>query len=366
MRILRLKRILGNLSLLSIALLLSFLSIEVLLRYLEYYGINRLQFDAYKIIYSDERDKEYIFGHKTNSAVKLEKGYYNFTFITNSEGLRETIDYDNINKSVIFLGDSIIEGASVENNETLSSIFQKHTGIISLNFGVGCYNTAHEYYWLKNKYREHYNTKLIVLGFCVNDMESNYELYCFDENIGNWRLYKNIELPQETLEGINNFDENAGNWKKRISPYIIKSKTLVFVIQNFKKMFMAEKNQPLFSKYKVTSKGRMYTEYFMKKVRDYCKGINSEFIVVIFPNKEEVTGKVNQEDRVGNILIDILNKNNIEYIDLFELLKSNFIAHPEVHWFWDDLHPYKPGHALIGKYLARKLSTRFPSIFKND
>lgn len=61
-------------------------------------------------------------------------------------------------------------------------------------------------------------------------------------------------------------------------------------------------------------------------------------------------------------LIQLLKKNNIEFIDLYGPIRIAFERDPKQHWFWDDAHPYKIGHKFIGEYLAERLRALYPEI----
>ena len=41
-----------------------------------------------------------------------------------------------------------------------------------------------------------------------------------------------------------------------------------------------------------------------------------------------------------------LERNEINYIDLYDTLKTNYQERPDIRWFHDDTHPYKEGHRL--------------------
>lgn len=176
-------------------------SLEIGLRIIENFRLQDPLFEQYKKIYQENFDKPYLYQHQPNINIKLEKSYYEFTMITNSDGLREERDFSNLKKSIIFLGDSIVEGASVENHETMSSIITEATGITTLNFGVGNSNTVQEYFYLQDKLRPDYNAKLIILGFCLNDLEQNRYRRAFDSRVGNWRWFDEVDGYRESLPG---------------------------------------------------------------------------------------------------------------------------------------------------------------------
>ena len=349
----------------SFGLIMSFILGELITRGLEYYQYkkNSYQFDQYKNIYSDERDKDYLFGHKANIDVKLEKGYYKFTFITNSEGLRETNNYKNIKKSIIYLGDSIIEGASVENDEVLDEVFEYHTGITSLNFGLGSSNTVQQFYFLKAKYKESYNTKLIILGFCLNDFQQNTFLRYFDTSLGNWQLYKFISN-KENKE----VKDEKNILLQRVKDVIKTSKLVMFVYSSTRSILKnGGDTSSVFPPYifnQVTEEEKYYTEQYINKIHEFSEDIMSEFVVIIFPQESQLKHNYTSHKRMQDALIQILKRNDIKYLDLYDFMKMNYNTYPDIRWFYDDTHPYKEGHRLIGEYLAEVLPKMFPRIFE--
>ncbi len=355
-------RLAARVILIGVVCLMSFGVMELVLWGAEYYQyvkpVNRVLFDAYRQIYSDERDTEYVFGHKPDVNVLLVSGDNKYTFITNSEGLREKENYEEIDKSVIFLGDSIVEGVSVENDETMDAVFEGETGITALNFGVGSSNTVQEYYWLKNKYRDRYNTKLIILGFCVNDLFQNSYLRRFDPKRSNWALHRYLE------------DESMGkdtNFKLKVKQFLRKSRTISFFYRVYT-LFRQRKDEndllPPDRYSEVSEINKKYTALYINKIKKFAESIGSEFVVVIFPREKQLTAVYSDtQRRAQDALIEILDENNVEYIDLYPLMRENYSARPDVRWYHDDTHPYKKGHQLIGLYLAETLPEKFPEVF---
>lgn len=67
---------------------------------------------------------------------------------------------------------------------------------------------------------------------------------------------------------------------------------------------------------------------------------------------------------ISFLLIEaFFRQNNIKYIDLYYVLKDKFRTNSEIQWYYDDIHLYKPGYALIGEYLANEIPQIFPHVF---
>ena len=323
---------------------------EILLRAMEYYQYvkrsARVQYEQYKQIYRSELEEDYLFGHHPNAHVKLEKGFYDFTFITNSEGLREKKDYSSLEKSVIFLGDSIVEGASVENEEAMDEVFEAKTGITALNFGLGSANTAHEYYWLINKYKEEYHTKLIILGYCLNDFDQTY-LRSFNPELGNWELYRYLDEDAKETKEIN---------------YLKRSRALVFFYSALRKI--TNTSVAPYSRDQVTEERKKYTQSYLRKTKDFSDKIGAEFLVVLFPQEQQLRIDYEDKERMQDALIEMLEKDGIKYIDLYDIMKKKCLEDSNVRCFHDDTHPAKAGHQLIGEYLSAEIPKIFPKIFQ--
>lgn len=346
---------------------------ELLVRGLEYaqYFIpsNRAQFVQYAKVYSDERGKDYVFGHLPNIEVTLERDGYQYTVVTNSDGLRERQDYGPLERSVIFLGDSIVEGASVGNDETMDEVFERLTGITTLNFGVGSSNTAHQVRWLAAKAKPEYNPRLVVLGFCLNDFPQNTYLRYFDPALGNWPLYE--ELPDEktspetspSTEPTETGSRGAGTFVKRLAK---KSRLLTFVYGSLSRLHHRGADPLPFTADQVSPKQKRFTERHLLAIRQRAEALGAELVVVLFPQASQLRYDYEPGERMQDVLLEILERQGIESVDLYDPLKAAYLADPETRWYHDDTHPYKAGHRLIGESLARVLPERFPAIFERE
>lgn len=340
---------------------------EALIRALDYYqyvkSSNREQFEQYKKVYSDERGTDYVFGHQSNVSVTLKNGDHSYTFVSNTDGLRETQDYGDLDRSVIFLGDSIIEGVPVENDETVDAVFEELTGITSLNFGVGSSNTVHEYHWLKAKYKESYRAQLVVLGFCLNDFPQNTYLRYFDTDLGNWPLYK-YHSDKEATEASAEPTETARKGPLQTLKAAVRASRLVVYVYSSLQNVQAEKEQlPPFRAAQVTDEQAHYTDLYLQKIRRFSEEIGSDFVVVIFPQESQFQHDYTQHDRMQAALVRILERNDIPFIDLHDVLETAYRDRPDVGWYHDDTHLYEDGYRLVAEHLVQTLPGMFPEIF---
>lgn len=318
---------------------------ELLLRILEIKQYQKViaqeVLDQYKKVYSDERQKPYLFGHQANIRQTLDDGKEKYTVVTNSSGLREEKDYETLETSIIFLGDSVVEGSAVENHEAMDQIFEERTGITSLNFGLGSAGTVQEYLYLKEKYQKRYNARLIILGFTLNDFEQNTFLRYFDPQLGNWRLYE--YLPDKTKGADSPL---AAFFKDQIK----KSKAVTYLVSLF------NSSQKESSKMSIPSVQIEQTEIYINKIKEFARIIDAEFLVVIFPMESQLKGSIGNEPQ--QTLAQLLDRINIKYLDLYQVLRADL--------YHDNLHPNRAGHKFIGEYLSVEIPKMFPEIFNGS
>ena len=342
---------------LLVPVVIGFLTLEVGIRVIQKVILdnNAPQYTQYAEIFSDERDKDYLFWHKPNVNWKLTDGYYDFTFITNNLGHRSLSDEINFHKSIVFLGDSIIEGASVENDETISYLINEKTKIPTINLGVGSSSTVQEFLLAKEIILPEFNTTLLVLGFSLSDIEQNLYRRYFDPSIGNWKYYDSVyvndDLTSHSFSNKINKREIKSGFTRKLKDFLRKSEALTLI-------------------YRITRSGlnifpsiRSYhpeawknTEYFIKKIAGLATQHNAEFVVIIYPYEDQVEGRLDLHEQ--NMLIKILERHQIHYYDPFEVLfnnkKSTLNASNLYH---DNVHPNKLGTYLIAEDFLKYLKS---------
>jgi hypothetical protein len=113
------------------------------------------------------------------------------TAIHNRDGLRGPERVEGNQPAVVFLGDSLVWGFDVEENERFTEKLQaRHPEWTVYNFGVSGYGTDQEYLLLQ-RYFENYHPALVFLIICGdNDNEDNA-----------WNFRGGCYKPYYTLEG---------------------------------------------------------------------------------------------------------------------------------------------------------------------
>ena len=122
----------------------------------------------------------YPLGGKLNTNTYLcDEGYGLVKYKSDRFGLRNNDKkWDLINKSntAFFIGDSFVHGSCVDDEKTISEVFEKNSGILSLNLGASGATPAHYKASLKllvkplvNKYASNKNSQNVYMIFYMND-----------------------------------------------------------------------------------------------------------------------------------------------------------------------------------------------------
>lgn len=291
-------------------------------------------FKKYSDLYKVSENKDVSFELKSNVNLTLNsiKGdFYTMDILTNSQGLREEkeIPFEKSPEKfrIIGLGDSIMFGASVNNDETfLKNLEKRNENIETINFGVGSSNPRHEYYFLKHKNAANYSPDLLLLSITYNDFDNRVRI--FDPEIGNW------------------YYEEIGPAKKESKSRVIRA---------VQKLFQKDEEIP------ITQQQIEQTKFWINSIKKYADENGMNFLLVLIPAKSEIQltsylpdgslekAALIETKYIEDICIDLkidciwplvwLKINNANKgIDLDEL-------------YWDDIHPYKKGHEVIGEFI---------------
>lgn len=336
---------LKNFILVIFSLFISLGSLEFFLRLGEVYQYKNSIYEQYKSVYSDERNKSYLFGHKSNVDVVLGDGETYFRFVTNNDGLREFNSYNSLDSSVVFLGDSIIEGSAVDNQGTIDSVFEDNTGVVGINMGLGSSNTVQQYSYLKSKYKKSFNSNLLVLGICLNDIKQNYYLRYFDSDVGNWKKYSDYQRLE--LDFASRNVTYGGYLIDQVKSFLIRFKVVQFIYYTLYpvrsgELYLADD----YSQHDIDN-----TIASVKDIAEFARIQNMGFVVTVFPTRAQVKGQLTGKG-VQNLLFSELSKNGIETISLDVLLQNATDTYGVESIWHDNVHPSPMGYQLIGDYLS--------------
>lgn len=342
---------------LFIPLIITFITLEIGIRAIQFFLLKSKedQYSQYSKIFSDERDKDYLFFHKPNVNWKLKDGHYDFTFITNKYGHRSLNNNIDFKKSIVFLGDSVIEGASVENDETISYIVEQNLNVPTINLGIASSNTVQEYYLAKEKILPSFNMKLLVLGYSFSDIDQNLYRRYFDAEIGNWPYHDSVILSDNLKSHSFSSIEKKPSLAIKIKKILKNSEAILFsyrIVQMITTLWETEGLQTF------NPENWKYTEYFVNKIADYAYENDSDFMVLIIPIRDQIQGKQNFEYQKQ--FKKLLKKNNIKYLDPSNvLLKFKNQKNPAPILYHDGDHPNKLGTSIIADSISKYIENEF-------
>ncbi len=279
---------------------------------------------------------------KTNLVHELKVNYsgnwQGILIETNELGLRDKsypIKKEVNTKRIIVIGDSVIFGVRVNEQDTFSSVLENKLNNNSeinyevWNAGVSCYNSVENYLQLKKLLT--YEPDMIILGFVNNDI-SDPSCFVFDKEsfINNNLMIKMIE--HTFLRRIN------------LTNLIIKN------IYNYQKKKAIIKFDKLISNdYVQENKNAFF------KMLNLTEQKNISLIILNIPSMKEPYYSSYQQE-----IINSSKKLNKTMIDIYQVYQQEGI-------YWqgslrqvneDYLHPNEKGHKLIAERIFQELNIK--------
>ena len=100
------------------------------------------------------------------------------------------------------------------------------------------------------------------------------------------------------------------------------------------------------------------TEYFIRKMSDLAANHNAKFVVIIFPYRDQIEGRMDFREQVK--LKQILEKNQVEYFDpSFVLSQNKNSVQDASNLYHDSAHPNKLGTLVIANAFSDYFVEKF-------
>ena len=251
--------------------------------------------------------------HKKNKSAKL----MGVNISLNSSGFRNTQSLSKNKKKILMLGDSMTLGWGAK--QPFSNILNNQIPSYDvLNAGIGNTNTIMQISNFLQNYKEKYTYEIIVLNFFINDFEK-----------------VNIKKP-------NFLQKNSYFYT-----YLNNKINTIFIKFNLKKdweTFYSESyNDPEIQK---------NTLIQISKLNDFCKKNNVKLLIHNIPELRNL--KNYKFDKQTNIIKNFAEKNNINYVNSFSVLKK----YDEKDLWVTKLDPHANdlAHKIIADFLMEKLT----------
>ena len=350
-----------------------------------------------KSIFMSYPQRPWRFGLKPNISFYVPSFLHDrrFPIKTNSFGIREDEEVFSEERSAegegrqmevaVFLGDSTIFGWGV--STPIDRIFEKETGIYSLNLGVPNFNTRLEWNYFADfveKVSDSIRIKALFLGFSLNDLPQ--EDICFDEKTG-------IFVICEALEKIKSSFSQRRHLSNEIKGFLSMYRKLIFLsspsqyflarvrvismlydmtlpdgfrwgISIFYEMRRENEVLDIASSPWGTKKLDEWlrsTEEFILKFRDFCRRNDIFFSVLVFPTDrifyEGGRNHRRNYDYLWDRLLRVFSDAGVNYIDFFSVVKEK-AEREELPYYllftFDDFRFSDEGHSFFGKFVAEK------------
>jgi lysophospholipase L1-like esterase len=273
---------------------------------------------------------------RPNSGLKLEERGIEIKI--NGFGFRDK-NY-NLNKGdkkrVIFIGDSLTYGWSINLHETYHKqleelLHSKNYDADVMGMGIVGYNTVQEYYLIKEKVLK-FNPDIIVLQICSNDFRRTLGIKK-EQKGENYSLipYRDAAIPYVLA-------------RSSITHFLMRSSHLYKFI-NLKLELLIKKWNKNYTVKEYFLMGEEKSFRYLKKIKKILDGEGIKFCAVIFPNRKtrETYRHASLHKRIGNLLTNL----QVPYIDLYREFN---ITGPADIWA-DKSHPNGKGNRIAAETL---------------
>lgn len=334
----KLKKIATGIGVIFLSVLFTLLVLELILRVVYDFRTHerRRGFQAVTKLYRLSKNKNLVYELCPNSELKLEEEGIDLKI--NYFGFRDNIY--NLNKEgkkrVIFIGDSVTYGWSINLHETYHKqleerLHAENHDIDVMGMGVVGYNTVQEYYLIKEKVLK-FNPDIIVLQICPNDFRRTLGIK--KENKG--KHY--ILTPCRDLAIPYVLEENA------ITHFFMYHSHLYKFI-NVKLELLIKKWNKNYTANEYFLMGEDTSFRYLTKIKHFLDGKGIKFCAVIFPyrNNGEIYRYASLHKRIG----DLLTRLRVPYIDLYREFN---IKGPADIWA-DRIHPNAKGNRIAAETL---------------
>ncbi len=352
------KRVVGNILVLVIAVIVFLLLFEVFLRVFIPQTMNVYTYD-----------EDYVFAFRPHSSINYKSVDFEQPVTFNSQGFRDN-EYDYSSKPentyrVLMLGDSFTAGLEVELEDTFVKIVEKelqkeNPKIEVLNAGTDGWSTEQELLFLEKRGLK-YDPDMVVLAYFVgNDQIDNVQRPLF--------TYEDKKLAVDT-------NRPPSLSYPRAIYYFLSSNFHTFNLVRYKygAMRAAFGEPPTFDYTSaltpyITPESTDDVKYswdktfaLLDRMHNVLSENNIEFVIIIIPDWIQELPELREKYEIDDAVE--LNKpqqeikayaleNNIEVIDLLPLLQEH--SEEQLH-FPQDFHWNEKGHALVAQEIAPRI-----------
>jgi hypothetical protein len=287
-----------------------------------------------------------------------------------SRDIDRDINAQNKNRTIV-LGDSVVEGYGLNDDERISNILEKKTNIEHLNFGTsGHFGTTQ--YFLNYKYlsSKFDHNRVFIFFTITNDFEDDslkfgkknhkkrYRPYATKDNAGHYKIiYFNQGYLKKSLsfkDNIKNLLNNYTNFYHLLRYFYSAQKSKNPKSEKKKITSLKEYNSILYSENKIELD---LMKANLINIKDLATKKNAKTYLIMIGHKKEYDQYFKNKKKYPKLLEDIRTfsmQNNIFFVDAFTNLeiKKNDL---DEHFFKCDSHHSPHGSQIISKYLLKSI-----------
>lgn len=265
---------------------------------------------------------------------------------------------DGLNHDEIYavvLGDSFVYGHGLELKDVWTEKLEKRLNKDVINMGMPSAYPETEYK-IFEKYGRNFKSKIVILGVFQNDFADAYVFNYLEKNFG----YNYLKRTLDSSSSVYRLFRFAIAMKS-FSAY---KNYPTFTMENTSYIVDPFLAGPVVDKNKMEiNLGSNITKNYILELKKLVENDDSEFLLIIFPSKEQVFWDIVKEKTDKNYEIDFLNnelaklaeENDIQYIDLTKEFRN--VSKFESNLFFQiDGHMNENGNRIaeeiIYKYLV--------------
>lgn len=289
------------------------------------------------------------------------------------------IQWNNVDSTekIIFLGDSFTFGVGVEDDETYVNLLQKHFPHQFLNMGIPGATLPIYRYLIEKRIKELEFPKLFVISFFLgNDFEEIRKHYIKKENRNNKSVKNNSNIKDDKDIYAKTFP-----FLKRVNIIVFDNRFLkkIYTIQYFRQKLLSIVNRgqgklsdPIFRVMNTEEKEyhheiKIYLDKEIYLLKSFLEENNSNMLFILIPDRYQTNDNFRKimckyynldfsklyELLPNKLIISILNKYNIPYIDSTDYLKR--YESPHELYYTQDNHLTNVGHIQVSNSILNEL-----------
>ncbi len=308
--------------------------------------------------------------HPANSQFRHRRSCYDVVYRSNAWGMRDVARQKrSAEPRTVVLGDSLIEGWGVADENRLTNQLEKLTGKPHLNFGVAGYFGPNQYFMLYESLAKSFDHDAVLVGiYPSNDFHDDDFQYW--QATGSWKgHYKPFlvgSYPEyQTVYPSNQLELDHLSWDRYMVRWLREFSysytTAAHLFRQMRNVWRKEKTTPkgeAFSGYYDFSKERWDRMRFsLERLRQAAAGKN--FTVLLIPEGVDIARflRSGRSSPLHEKVTEWAQKNQAQMIDLLPFMASQS-DWPQLYFAPCDEHPNDEGNRREAAFVFQELNSQ--------